>query len=130
MREGNAFCRVFAQYGDREFDVLDGLIKEADMEPFRDEAGEEEILYQAMQWFPQVDEEGSQLHCGDEEELVYQVMEHGAQKLMEFGEVRCTKRFLQHRAVKPTKVAVGVSVPSFKGWVLCKTGRSVPGDAV
>ncbi len=112
VREGNAFCRVFAQYGDREFDVLDGLIKEADMEPFRDEAGEEEILYQAMQWFPQVDEEGSQLHCGDEEELVYQVMEHGAQKLMEFGEVRCTKRFLQHRDVKPMKVAVGVSVSS------------------
>lgn len=112
VREGNAFCGISAQYGAREFDGLDVLLKETNQEPFRDWAGEEEVLSQAMQWFPRVDEEGSQLHCGNEEALVYQVMENGAQKLMELGEVRCTKRFLQYRDVKPVKVAVGVSVSS------------------
>ena len=44
--------------------------------------------------------------------MIYQVMESGTEKLMELGEVRCTKNFLKYRVVRPMKVSVGVSVSS------------------
>ena len=52
------------------------------------------MLYQAMQLFPEVDLMNDQLHCGNDEELVYRVMQEGTEILMGLGEVRCTKRFL------------------------------------
>lgn len=39
-------------------------------------------------------------------------MESGTDRLMELGEVHCTKKFLGYHAVKPVKVSVGVSVSS------------------
>lgn len=110
--KSNAVCRAYAIYGEREVSLLDVLRggEAGSLEPYRDEAMEEEVLQHVMQWFPQVDREREELHCGGDENLVYQVMESGTEKLMELGEVRCTKRFLNYHAVKPVKVSVGVSV--------------------
>lgn len=112
--EKNVTCSVSAKYGDKEFSALDILSKreQGGIEPFRDEAKEEEILFHVMQWFPRIDWEREELHCGGEEEMVYQVMESGTEKLMELGEVRCTKNFLKFHVVRPMKVSVGVSVSS------------------
>ena len=112
--EKNAFCRVTARYGEKEFSALDVLANgnHEGVEAFRDMPGEEDVLFQTTQWFPEIDWERKELHCGGEEELIYQVMESGTEKLMELGEVRCTKRFLGYQAVKKVKVSVGVSVSS------------------
>lgn len=112
--EKNAFCRVTARYGEKEFSALDVLEKEnyEGVEAFRDTAGEEDVLFQTTQWFPEIDWERKELHCGGSEELIYQVMESGTEKLMELGEVRCTKRFLGYQSVKKVRVSVGVSVSS------------------
>jgi len=112
--EKNAFCRVTARYGEKEFSALDVLKGEnyEGVEAFRDRAGEEDVLFQTAQWFPEIDWEREEMHCGGKEELIYQVMENGTEKLMELGEVRCTKRFLGYQAVKKVRVSVGVSVSS------------------
>lgn len=112
--EGNASCGVSARYGDKEFPALDVISKReyGSLEPLRDAEREEEILFHVMQWFPRIDWEREELHCGGEEELVYQVMENGTEKLMELGEVRCTKNFLKFHVVRPMKVSIGVSVSS------------------
>ncbi len=110
----NVTCGVSAKYGSREFSALDAIRQQdhGGIEALRDAAREEEILFHVMQWFPRIDWERDELHCGGDEELVYQVMESGAEKLMEFGEVRCTKNFLKNHVVRPVKVSVGVSVSS------------------
>lgn len=112
--EKNAFCRLTASYGEREVFVPEVIVKQetGELEPFRDAAGEEEILFLTTQWFPEIDWQKGELHCGGDEELVYRVMESGTEKLMELGEVRCTKRFLGYQTVKKVKVSVGVSVSS------------------
>lgn len=112
--KNNAFCRITARYGEKEVSVPEILEKQrtGKLEPFRDGAGEAEVLSLAAQWFPEIDEKRGELHCGENEELVYRVMESGTEKLMELGEVRCTKRFLNHQTVKKVKVSVGVSVSS------------------
>ncbi|MDO4336915.1 MAG: SNF2 helicase associated domain-containing protein [Eubacteriales bacterium] len=110
----NASCRVYARYGEKEVSVLD-VIKNREtggIEPFRDRAREEEIIYQVLQWFPEIDWQKDELHCGKDESLIYHVMEEGTEKLMEMGEVRCTKQFLGYRTVNRVKVSVGVSVSS------------------
>lgn len=110
----NATCGIYAAYGQTEASVLDLLMRTqtTGIEAFRDEALEEEALYQAMQLFPEADLSSGFLHCGNDEDLVYRVMQEGVGILMELGEVRCTKRFLRYHAVKPVKVSVGVSVSS------------------
>ena len=110
----NVTCNVSAKYGEKEVpasDVLQEGISER-LEPFRDAAREEEILFQVMQWFPKIDQETGEFHCGGDEERIYQIMERGTESLMELGEVRCTKRFLGYHAVRSVKVSVGVSVSS------------------
>lgn len=112
--EQNVTCNVYARYGEKEVpasDVLHGDISER-LEAFRDAAREEEMLFQAMQWFPEINQETGEFHCGGDEERIYQVMERGTECLMELGEVRCTKRFLGYHAVRSVKVSVGVSVSS------------------
>lgn len=80
--------------------------------PFRDAVREQEALYLAAQWFPAADAQTGALCCGGDEELVYRVMKSGVAKLMENGEVQCTKRFLNYRVVNRVRVSVGVSVSS------------------
>lgn len=111
--EHNVTCQVVARYGKKEFSALDVIQNQnKGIEPLRDAAREEELLFHVMQWFPRIDWQKEELHCGGEEELIYRVMESGTEKLMEIGEVRCTKRFLGYHAVRPVKVSVGVSVSS------------------
>lgn len=111
--EHNVTCAVQARYGKKEFSVLDVIRSQnTGIGPLRDAAREEEILFHIMQWFPRIDWEKEELHCGGDEELIYQVMENGTEKLMEIGEVRYTKRFLGYHVVRPVKVSVGVSVSS------------------
>ena len=110
--EDNVTCRVYVRYGEKEYAVLDALdrSKMSRAEPFRDRVREEETLDCARQLLPEIDWDKGELHCGGDESLVYQMMESGADRLMEWGEVRCTKRFLGSHHVKQARVSVGVSV--------------------
>ncbi len=108
----NMTCRVHALYGDKEISVLDHLREKSRrvLEPFRMEGREQEILYRAMQLFPEADLEADVLHCMGEQERMYEVMEHGVDELVALGEVRCTNRFRNMNLVRRVKVSVGVSV--------------------
>lgn len=112
--EDNATCGIYAGYGQTEVSVLDLNREEEgrEIEAFRDKSREEEVLYQVRQLFPETDLLDDRLHCGNDENLVYRVMQEGAEILMGMGEVRCTKRFLRYNSVKQVKVSVGVSVSS------------------
>ncbi len=108
----NMTCKVHALYGEKEVSVLDLLddSKYAAMEMFRMKNRENEILYRAELLFPMSDMENDILHCAQDEERMYQVLEHGVDDLMELGEVKCTQRFRNMNLIRRFKVAVGVSV--------------------
>ncbi len=110
---GNVTCGVHARYGDKDFSALDVLRRhERGFEPFRDAGREDAVVARAMQWLPEVDWERQELHCGGDEFCIYRMMESGAERLMELGEVRCTRSFRAYSAVRPIRVSVGVSVSS------------------
>lgn len=113
----NVSCRAYAIYGNKEVSLLDGLRSNMpetieSTEVYRDMAHEEEVVQQLLELMPNIDWEQQEFHCGEKEELVFQMMETGTEKLQEIGEVRCTKRFRDTNKVKPMKVSVGVSVSS------------------
>ena len=110
--EKNITCRLHACYGERECSVLEVLVEslEKPLESFRDKMREQEVLVLTQKWIPKLDLEKDELHCGQDEELMYEVMENGVEALMELGEVRCTKRFRDSHIVKKVKISVGVSV--------------------
>ena len=78
----------------------------------REEHREREILFLARQWFPQLDREKQELHCGKDEECMYQVLAKGLDALFGLGEVQCTKRFSNLKVTKKMKMSVGVSIKS------------------
>lgn len=114
MEDGNAVCEVFACYGEQECNALDILqgAQSGMIENFRDADREEEVLFQALQWFPEVDGSRKRLCCGEDEERVYEAVTRGVEKLLELGEVHVTERFRKHRTGRHLKVSVGVSVES------------------
>ena len=106
----NMTCRAAARYGDRELSLFDIMDKERVTEPFREKEREREILFLVQQWFPYVDMEKQELHCGQDEELMYQVLEKGVDVLLELGEVQCTRRFSGMNVGRRMKMSVGISV--------------------
>ncbi len=108
----NMTCRVHALYGEQEVSVFDLLDNSgfSVIESFRMKSRESEMLYRARQLFPEIDIANDELHCGQDEELMYQVLEHGVEELMNYGEVKCTQRFRNMNLHRQAKVAVGVSV--------------------
>ena len=106
----NITCRIQANYGEHTHSVMDVLDDNCQMGRYRIPAKEEEILYRARQVFPYIDKENDVLHCGNDEELMYRVLDRGLEELMELGDVQYTKGFRNMFAVKKMKLSVGVSV--------------------
>lgn len=105
----NIICRANVRYGEEEFSLLD-VWKDEPMEPYRERAREEEVAFLVQQWFPYVDEDGQELHCGQEEERMYQVLDKGVEALLALGEVQCTRRFSSLNIGRRVRMSVGVSV--------------------
>lgn len=105
----NMSCRIGVRYGDSEFPVLADAAWES-LEPFREKVSEEEMLFMARQWFPYWDETKAELHCGREEELMYQVLDKGVDALLALGEVQCTRRFSGVNIGRRVRMSVGISV--------------------
>ena len=110
--ERNMTCKAHAVYGEKEVSVFDMLDDSGSvvLDSFRMKSRENEILYRARQLFPYIDIANDVLHCNSDEELMYQVLEHGVEDLLELGEVRCTQRFKNMNLIRRMKVSVGVSV--------------------
>ncbi|MCC8044710.1 MAG: SNF2 family helicase [Clostridiales bacterium] len=111
-QDGDVMCSPVSCYEEKECSLLD-TIEEDRSEPierYRDISAEQEVLYQIAPWFPQVDFRRRELRCGGDEDLIYQVMTDGVEKMLTLGEVRCTNRFRARRRIRQVKVSVGVSV--------------------
>lgn len=113
-QDHNLTCKLHAKYGEREVSVFD-LLESNTINPperFRMQSKEAEMLHITRTLFPEIDIAEDELHCGHDDELMYYVLEHGAETLMEYGEVQCTQRFRKRNVIRKLKVTVGVSVSS------------------
>ena len=109
----NILCKAFAKYDDQEYSIMD--LSEAEngqknLEPFRDIAKEQDIFLVMTQMLPHTDFETHEFHCGGDEDLAYQMLKDGVEKLLKLGEVRCTNRFRSRNIISHVKLSVGVSV--------------------
>ncbi len=107
--ESMVMCRPAVWYGSKEIMLLED---DTDRSISRIRAKEQEVLFLLQQWFPYVDEERKEMHCGENEELVYQFLAEGVAALLELGEVRCTRRFSKLNVARRMKVSAGVSISS------------------
>ena len=111
---GNMSCRVCARYEDRQVTVRayteEDLEREEQPERFRNMMKEQEMMFLARQWFPFYDREKQELHCGNDEERMYQVLDKGVDALLALGEVQCTRRFSGMHINRRMRVSVGISV--------------------
>lgn len=110
----NVICKPGVRYGGAEFPLIqpesEGVKQNGKIA--REENREREILFLTRQWFPQLDREKQELHCGKDEERIYQVLVKGLDALFALGEVQCTKRFSNLKVTKKMKMSVGVSIRS------------------
>lgn len=109
---GNVMCKAKVRYGENEVSLLDSLRTNYSYEMFRNLNQERDILQHVRDLFPEVSLERDELHCGESEDAVFQVMESGVERLMALGEVHTTDRF-RSRNIRPRpKLKVGVSIES------------------
>ncbi|WP_455056998.1 DEAD/DEAH box helicase [Jutongia sp.] len=108
--EGDADCKVIAEYGTQKCSCLDQYRENFPIETYRMSSKELEILYVLRQLFPEIDLEGDRLLCGGDEEKIYDVITHGVEELASLGNVYCTKRFRNVNTPKKPSLNVGVSV--------------------
>lgn len=108
---GEMSCRVTAKYGDREYDVAEAASGNS-CQKFRDIGREVDILSKVRRYFPYFDENGLELNCGGDEELMYEVLHSGIEMLLALGEVRSTRRFNSLKINRRFRLKVGVSLAS------------------
>lgn len=110
----NIICKPTVRYGDIEYPLIQAESEDAlwNRTDLREENREREILFLTRQWFPQMDRKKKELHCGKDEECMYQVLAKGLDALFALGEVQCTDRFSNLKITKRMKMSVGVSIKS------------------
>lgn len=108
----DASCQVRARYGEVECDVLDWLRQDVLKERFRDGEREREVLACVRDIFPEFDAEKAQLHCGEDTDRVYRLLDSGVSKLLGLGEVQSTEAFRKLHIRKSIPVSIGVSIES------------------
>ena len=109
---GNIVCKVHAIYGENEISILDVIegIDESKKQKFRMYSREDEVLYQVQSLFPVYDEIKGVIHCNNDEEAIFNVLEYGIETLAAIGEVQCTQAFKNMNVVQQVKVSVGVAI--------------------
>lgn len=108
---GDMSCRLTAKYGDREYDVAE-VASESGCQKFRDVGREADIISKVQRYFPYFDDNGIELNCGGDEELMYEVLHSGVEMLLALGEVRSTRRFNSLKINRRFRLKVGVSLAS------------------
>ena len=105
-------CKPKARYGENEVSLMDNYQNAQVQNAARLRQREEEMLFYAGQYFPNIDKEQEELYCDDTEDALLRVLDGGVEKLMALGEVHTTERFLNVNVRKAPKLKVGVSVKS------------------
>ncbi len=108
--DDNISCKPHVRYGEVEFALLEEEDGKGNVP--REEQKEQETLFLLQQWFPCVDKEKQEFHCGKDEECIYQALSKGVDGLMNLGEVQCTRRFSNLKITKKMRMSVGVSISS------------------
>ena len=108
----NVMCKPVVAYGESENSLLDHLKKDVALDAYRNRMQEKDVLEQLYEWFPEVDLEEEELHCGNSEELILALLDGGVDRLMAYGEVQTTERFRNINIRKKLKLQMGVSVES------------------
>ncbi len=112
IENGEIICQPKAIYGEQEESPVDDMLPDAVYKSWRDRNKESEINYHLNRIFPKVDFERKVFHTGDDEDVIYDVMEQGVSQLFSLGEVHSTEQFRNMNVRKKPKVTVGVSVES------------------
>ena len=105
-------CKPKARYGENEVSMMDNYKNDKVQNAARLRQREEEMLYYAEQYFPNINIEQEEMHCDDTEDALFRVLDGGVEKLMALGEVHTTERFRNVNVRKAPKMKVGVSVKS------------------
>ena len=106
-------CRIEAKYGEVKVSCLDYFRENININAlpaFRMTNREQEVVYRAMQLFPEVDLTQEELKCQRQEDSIYEILSHGLDTLAQMGEIQCTDRFNRLNILKKLTVSVGVSV--------------------
>ena len=105
-------CKPKARYGENEVSMMDNYKNDKVQNTARLRQREEEMLYYAEQYFPNINMEQEEMYCDDTEDALFRVLDGGVEKLMALGEVHTTERFRNVNVRKAPKMKVGVSVKS------------------
>lgn len=117
--DSDMICRAEVSYGEQTASVMDVLQPDCPPtlligETARDMEKEKSIARLVLQFFPQIQIRQQQVSfcCGGDEELMYQVLNEGIDRMASLGEIQATDRFRRLNLRQRPKFSIGVSVDS------------------
>ena len=114
--DGMIVCRPDVYYGPNSYLLTEviryGAGAGADYDRIRDFDAEYAAIECLHNFLPEYDEEKQLLFCEKDDEIVFRLLDHGLDEIMELGEVYSTDRFKRLIVKKDVKFSMGVSVES------------------
>ncbi|MDO5519538.1 MAG: DEAD/DEAH box helicase [bacterium] len=103
----NIVCRAEVSYGTKSYLIMD---EEEKRDGIRDVPKELYVQTALNNFLPYYDDQLKVLHCGMEEDRIFDLLDHGLGELMEYTAVEVSDTIKRLKVQKSPKVSVGVSV--------------------
>ncbi len=115
VENNSAICRADVSYGSRTHSLLELIganYSSVYQDSYRDEASEVRLMDLLLSYLPHFDRKLWILFARKEEESLFDLLDHGLQRLLDLAEVRMTDRFRRLGIRRHLPLQVGVSVES------------------
>ncbi len=113
--DGAVVARAESSYGTRTYDMADLVLQKegnAAADQYRDLERESAVLDKIVEYLPNFDKSLGIFFCQKNDDLIFELLDHGLEELSELCEVRMTGRFRRLGFRKHVKMNVGVSLES------------------
>ena len=105
--EENVFCEVKVLYGEESYNIYDEC---EEHKQIGNQTEEFQVVAVVKHYLPYLDEQQLMNHCGNDDEMIYRLLDEGIEALMQCGQVFISDALQRMKINTSPKISVGVSI--------------------
>lgn len=105
--EENVLCEVKVRYGEESYNIYDECKAHAKI---GNQTEEFQLAAVLNRYLPYLDEKLMMNHCGNDDEVIYRLLDEGIEDLMQYGQVFISDALQRMKINTSPKISVGVSI--------------------
>lgn len=105
--EENVLCEVNVRYGEESYNIYDECETH---QKIANQTEEIQVAAVVNRYLPYLDEKQMMNHCGNDDEVIYRLLDEGIEDLMQYGQVFISDALRRMKINTSPKISVGVSI--------------------